>query len=187
MMRFGLQFRRHVRPAAVEARPRVTGARLIGVDNHARKNPAAGTPASATRDILFISKATPGDNEFALWLAPRLEGEGYRVFADILKLEPGSRWRQEVTATLQDKSIKLLLCCRDSTLARDNVQEEIGIGLDLAKQLPDPKFIIPLRIEPYKKVLGIGEIQYVDFTRGWAEGLIILLHTLKRQGIKPDP
>ena len=81
----------------------------------------------------------------------------------------------------------MLLCCRDSTLARDNVQEEIGIGLDLAKQLPDPKFIIPLRIEPYKKVLGIGEIQYVDFTRGWAEGLIILLHTLKRQGIKPDP
>jgi hypothetical protein len=157
------------------------------VEDHAPKNAIAGTPAFATRDVLFISKATPGDDEFALWLGPRLEAEGYRVFADILKLEPGTRWRQEITATLQDKSIKMLLCCRDSTLARDNVQEEVGIGLDLAKQLPDPKFIIPLRIEPYKKVLGIGEILYIDFTRGWAEGLIKLLATLKRQGIKPDP
>lgn len=148
---------------------------------------SAGEPsAPAARKILFISKATPGDDEFALWLAPRLEAEGYSVFADILKLEPGSRWRKEITATLQDKSAKLLLCCRDSTLAKDNVQEEVGIALDLAKQIPDSRFIIPLRLEAYKKVLGIGEIQYIDFTRGWAEGLVKLLAALKRQGIKPE-
>jgi hypothetical protein len=52
--------------------------------------------------------------------------------------------------------------------------------------LPDPKFIIPLRLEPYKKVLGIGELQYVDFVRGWADGLDKLLETLKRQKIPCD-
>lgn len=138
------------------------------------------------RDIVFISKATPGDDEFALWLAPRLEAAGYKVFADILVLEPGDRWRKVLTSTLQDRAVKLLLCCSDATLAKEGVQEEMGIGLDLAKSLPDPKFVIPLRLEPYKKVFGIGELQYVDFNRGWAEGLVKLLETLKRQKVPRD-
>jgi hypothetical protein len=33
--------------------------------------PAAG--AAAARKVVFISKATPGDDEFTIWLAPRLE------------------------------------------------------------------------------------------------------------------
>jgi hypothetical protein len=135
------------------------------------------------RDIIFISKATPDDDEFVLWLAPRLEAAGYKVFADILTLEPGDRWRKELTKTLQDCSAKMLLCCRDTTLAKEGVQEEIGIGLDLVKTLGDPKFIIPLRLEPYKKLFGIGELQYIDLVRGWAEGLSKILEALKRQKI----
>jgi TIR domain len=141
---------------------------------------------SIARTVVFISKATPGDDEFTLWLAPRLEAAGYTVFADIVTLEPGDRWRKQITATLQTRATKILLCCRDATLARDNVQEEIGIALDLAKELPDPRFIIPLRLEPYKKVLGIGELQYIDFVRGWAYGLGELLDALKRQKVPCD-
>ena len=135
------------------------------------------------RETIFISKATPEDDEFVLWLAPRLEAAGYKVFADILSLEGGDRWRKEVTKTLQDKAIKMLLCCRDSTLEKDGVQEEIGIAEDLAKQLEDPRFIIPLRLEKFKKLFGIGELQYVDFIYGWAHGLRDLLETLDRQGV----
>jgi hypothetical protein len=140
------------------------------------------TPAIA-RDVIFICKATPGDDEFALWLGPRLEEAGYTVFADLLTLEPGERWRRVITETLQDRAVKMLLCCRDSTLAKEGVQEEIGIASDLVKTLQDPKFIIPLRLEPYKKLFGIGELQYIDFVRGWAEGLAKLLATLKRQKV----
>jgi len=138
------------------------------------------------RSVVFISKATPGDDEFTLWLAPRLEAAGYTVFADILWLEPGSRWRKEITDTLQDHAAKMLLCCRDSTLSSTNVQEEIGIAEDLAKSLNDPKFIIPLRLEPFKKLLGIGELQYIDFVRGWADGLDKLLAALRRQNVPRD-
>jgi hypothetical protein len=141
---------------------------------------------TVARTVVFISKATPGDDEFALWLAPRLEAAGYKVFADIVTLEPGDRWRKQITSTLQTRAIKMLLCCRDATLARDNVQEEIGIALDLAKELSDPKFIIPLRLESYKKVLGIGELQYIDFVRGWAYGLGKLLDALKREKVPCD-
>ena len=65
------------------------------------------------RDVVFISKGTPDDDQFVLWLAPRLEVQGYNVFADILSLEPGDRWRREITGTPQNQNnaIKMLLCC----------------------------------------------------------------------------
>ncbi len=139
--------------------------------------------ATTARQIVFISKATPGDDEFVLWLAPRLEAAGYKVFADILSLQAGDRWRKEVTGTLQNRAIKMLLCCRDSSLSKDGVQEEIGIALDVAKELGDARFIIPLRLEKFKKLFGIGELQYVDFLGSWAGGLRDLLETLEKQNV----
>jgi len=136
-----------------------------------------------TREIVFISKATPEDDEFVLWLAPRLEAAGYTVFADILTLEPGDRWRRQITETLQNKAVKMLLCCRDATLNKIGVQEEIGIASDVAKELKDPRLIIPLRLEPFKKLFGIGELQWVDFLGSWARGLYDLLDTLEKQNV----
>lgn len=136
-----------------------------------------------TRNVLFISKATPSDDEFVLWLAPRLEAAGYVVFADILGLVPGDRWRKQVTGTLQNQAAKMLLCCRDSSLSKDGVQEEIGIASDLVKELDDPRFIIPLRLEKFKKLFGIGELQYVDFVGSWANGLRDLLDALESQNV----
>jgi hypothetical protein len=136
-----------------------------------------------TRGIVFISKATPEDDEFVLWLAPRLEAAGYSVFADILTLEPGDRWRREITGALQNRSVKMLLCCRDATLDKPGVQEEIGIASDVAKELQDPRFIIPLRLEVFKKLFGIGELEWVDFLGSWARGLRDLLDTLEKQNV----
>lgn len=136
-----------------------------------------------TREIVFISKATPEDDEFVLWLAPRLEAAGYTVFADILTLEPGDRWRREITDTLQNNAVKMLLCCRDATLNKNGVQEEIGIATDLVKELNDPRFIIPLRLKPFKKLFGIGELQWVNFLGSWANGLHDLLDTLEKQNV----
>src|ERR1700722_15465032 len=140
-----------------------------------------------SRNVVFISKATPGDDEFVLWLPPRLEGAGDTLYADSLRLDPGMRWLQELTTTLQSKAVKMLLCCQDSSLARNGVQEEIGIAEDLVKELKDPQLIIPLRNAPYKKVFGIGEIQYVDFSESWADGLNHLLDALKKQSVPCDP
>ncbi len=135
------------------------------------------------RETVFISKATPEDDEFVLWLAPRLEAAGYTVFADILSLQAGDRWRKVVTNTLQNKSAKMLLCCQDLTLGKDGVQEEIGIALDLAKELTDPRFIIPLRLKKHKKLFGVGELQYVNFIGSWANGLHELIASLEKQNV----
>jgi len=135
------------------------------------------------RRVVFVSKGTPDDDQFVLWLAPRLEAHGYKVFADILTLEPGDRWRKEITGTLQNKAIKMLLCCSDTTLAKQGVQEEIGIAEEVGKQLKDKNFIIPLRLQKHKKLFGIGELQRVDFEKSWATGLAELLDALAKQQV----
>ncbi len=140
----------------------------------------------AARDTIFLIKASPIDDEFTLWLAPKLEAEGYRVFADILTLQPGDRWRRQINLALQCRAAKVLLICRDATLADPHVQDDLDIALEMAKEHGDTRFIIPLRLEPGKKVKGVGDAVTVDFVRGWGEGVSLLLETLQRQKV-PRP
>ncbi len=135
-----------------------------------------------TRRTVFISKATPEDDEFVLWLAPRLEAAGYEVFADILTLEPGDRWRREVTGTLQNNSIKMLLlsgfhagqawCARRDWNCRRPSQRTQRSAI-----------YRPTATEKFKKLFGIGELQFIDFLGSWANGLRDLLDTLDKEGI----
>ena len=153
----------------------------------ARKATGNAAPVEkAARDTIFLIKASPIDDEFALWLAPKLEAEGYRVFADILTLQPGDRWRREINQALQYRAAKVLLLCRDATLSDPHVQDDLDIALELSKELDDSRFIIPLRLEPGKKVKGVGDAVTVDFVRGWGEGVGLLLDALHRQKV-PRP
>jgi len=106
------------------------------------------------RNIVFIIKSSPVDDEFVLWLGPKLEAEGYQVFADILTLQPGDRWRRELNQVLEHRAVKVLLLSRAETLADPTVQDDIDIAVDLGKKLEDPRFIIPLRLEDGQKVKG---------------------------------
>lgn len=151
-------------------------------DAVSKLEPLAGQNESA-RTTLFISKSTPGDDAFALWLAPRLEAAGYHVFADILELDTGDHWRRKLTSTLQDKAAKMLLCCSNETLARNGVLEEISIALDLSRTLSDPNFILPLKLRAFSPVFGVANLQYTDFESGWAEGFVKLLKSLERQNV----
>ena len=135
------------------------------------------------RNLIFISKATPGDDQFVLWLAPRLEAAGFKVFADIFDLDAGDEWHRKIVTTLREQAIKMLLCCSDETLAKSGVREEIAIAKKITKQIQDSNFIIPLKIRTFKKCLGINDLQYVDFEDGWAKGLERLLNSLEKQQV----
>jgi hypothetical protein len=165
--------------AAATGRGGVTAQTLPATDG---QSTGQAEPAPV-RDVVFISKATSGDDEFALWLAPRLEAEGYTVFADILSLQAGDQWRRVLTSTLQDRAVKMLLCCSDETLAKPGVVEEIEIASDVAKEVKDKRFIIPLKLQKHKKLFGIGGLQWIDFEKGWAQGLAALLDALEKQGV----
>src|SRR5581483_10123217 len=74
----------------------------------------------------------------------------------------------------------MLLVCKNDTLQATGVLEELEIATDLAKSIPDSKFIIPLRMKAYDKVFGMGGFQWVNFEPGWAQGFNKLLEQLRR-------
>ena len=61
-----------------------------------------------TWNKIFISHATPDDNEFAAWLATKLELHGYDVWVDIHKLNPATDFWKTIESTIRNDAVKFL-------------------------------------------------------------------------------
>lgn len=131
-----------------------------------------------TRTALFISHATPEDNHFVRWLGAKLAAMGYEVWADVMRLHGGIDWARELEKALRNRAIKMLLVCTPNGLDKQGVRNEIEIGAGLSRQLGDPAFIIPLRLEAYDPPFRIAQAQYINFKEGWAAGLAELIALL---------
>ena len=59
------------------------------------------------RDTIFISHATPEDNEFTIWLASRLELLGFKVWVDKNKLIGGETFWNDIESAITDKAAKI--------------------------------------------------------------------------------
>src|SRR5688572_4459789 len=101
------------------------------------------------REALFISHANPEDNAFARWLGAKLAAMGYEVWADVMHLHGGADWSRELEAALRIRALKMLLVCTQAAMDKQGVRNEIEIASQLARELRDREFIIPLRLEPY--------------------------------------
>lgn len=151
--------------------------------------PATGADDTKTveRDTLFLIGASSVHDQFLLWLGPKLEAHGYRVFSELLTLEPGARWRRETAAALEHRAVKVLAVAAAATGADDGAMDLIDRAKTLSKKLDDSRLIIPLRYEEGAKIDGLRDATPADFTNGWAEGLVKLLDALRRQGIRQQP
>ena len=134
------------------------------------------TPRS--REALFMSHANPEDNAFALWLGAKLAAMGYEVWADVMRLHGGADWSRELERALREQTIKMLAVCTPAAVGKDGVRNEIEIASQLAKELNDTEFIIPLKLKAYQSPFRIARAQYVDFSRSWAAGLAELADLL---------
>lgn len=137
----------------------------------------------AERTAVFISHATPEDNHFVRWLGAKLTAVGYEVWADVMRLQGGADWARELEGALRRRAAKMLLVCTPAGLEKQGVRNEIQIASDIARQLRDNAFIIPLRLEPFEAPFLVAQAQYVDFMAGWARGLSELVGLLRDQGI----
>lgn len=135
------------------------------------------------RTALFISHATPEDNHFVRWLGAKLTAMGYEVWADVMRLHGGIDWARELENALRKRAVKVLLVCTPSGLEKQGVRNEIEMATNLARQLGDNAFIIPLRLEAYEAPFRIAHAQYIDFKRSWAAGLAELTELLRDQAV----
>ena len=135
------------------------------------------------REALFISHASPEDNAFTLWLGAKLTALGYELFADVLRLRGGDDWERILEKAIRHQAAKVLLVATPHGVQKQGVRNEITIATQTGKKIGDGQFIIPLRLAPFDPPLQIAHAQYIDFAKGWAQGLGELLSLLTELNI----
>jgi hypothetical protein len=131
--------------------------------------------------LIFISHATPDDNDFVLWLAGRLAGAGYEVWSDLTKLIGGELFWDRIEAAIRNDSAVFLSVVSRKSIKKRNFLNELSVAtaVEVARQVDD--FVVPLRVDD----LSFGEVpvqlhrkNIIDFFGGWHLGLITLLSKL---------
>ena len=92
-----------------------------------------------TRDTIFISHATPDDNDFVRWLGNRLAGHGYRVWADLFELKGGTPFWTTIEDAIRTRAIKVVFVVSHKSVDpnRSGVRNELSVADTIKKQIPD--------------------------------------------------
>ena len=141
------------------------------------------------RDVIFISHATPEDNDFTIWLASRLELSGYKVWIDKKGLLGGEKFWGEIDNVIRNLAQKVLLVYSENICFNKepgNLKEGINYEFELSKSIGKKEkikdFIIPCKIDnsEYDLFVGSNTFNHLSFEENWAEGLKLLLRKLER-------
>jgi len=147
-----------------------------------------------SKNTIFISHATPRDDDFTRWLALKLIGLGYNVWCDILNLPKGSDFWKNIEQELRQNTCKFLIVLSATSNQSPGVLNEIATALKVKKQLSDETFIIPLIIDEnlsYDDInIELVRLNAIDFKRSWAKGIQDLVTAFESESIpknNPDP
>ena len=141
------------------------------------------------RETIFISHATPEDNDFTIWLASRLKVMGYKVWIDKEGLLGGENFWKEIDGIIRNKAIKFLLVYSNNICynqeaghLKSGIQDELELAKSTGRKHGISDFIIPLKIDnsPYDLFVGANTFNHIHFTDNWAEGLSILIQKLQK-------
>lgn len=135
------------------------------------------------RNLVFISHATPEDNDFTLWLSTRLKLLGYEVWSDVTQLFGGEKWWDDIEEAVHNSTIKFVIVITKTSLTKPGVQREVELALDAESKHKLPNFIIPIIIDDSEfggQPYGMSERNIIPFSRGWGFGLERLIERLER-------
>lgn len=144
------------------------------------------TTTSSERRLVFISHAAPEDNQFASWLAARLKVAGYEPWLDLGELKIGEAFWTTIENTIKDQAAIVLVIASKAASLKDGVLNEIHLATTLERTRAARGFIIPIKVDDISSLdmpIQLQRRQYVDFSRGWAEGLRKLLGELHKNKI----
>ena len=152
---------------------------------------AEGACRLGTRDKIFISHATPGDNAFAIWLSSRLSMAGFDVWCDANKLLGGEDFWQEIERTLRNETAKFLIVIshsafRSEHVLRDGIAKELALADIVKKQISDPHFIVPVRLDDTSYgdfSIELIRTNGVDCSENWASVLARVLEIFDRDKV----
>lgn len=144
------------------------------------------------RNMLFLSHATPEDNDFARWLALQLASEGYPVWCDLTKLLGGEDFWKDIQEAIRMRSVRFLFVLSKSSNVKEGTLQELACAKAVATKVkPEIRdYIIALKIDdlPYSDVdIEIQRLNHISFNSSWAVGLTQLLKKLEEDVVPKDP
>jgi hypothetical protein len=147
---------------------------------------------NSERQMLFLSHATPEDNDFTRWLALQLANEGYPVWCDLTKLLGGEDFWKDIQEAIRERSIRFLFVLSKSSNTKDGTLQELACAKGVASKLKGEirDFIIALKVDDlaYSDVdIEIQRLNHVSFRSSWAVGLHQLLKKLEDDGVPKHP
>jgi hypothetical protein len=151
--------------------------------------PVSGPPADAKepiRRVVFLSHATPEDNDFVVWLGTRLTAAGYEVWSDVTRLLGGEFFWKDIDDAIRRCAAKVVVCLSRAAVQKEGVLNEIAISVATGRKLSTAEFTIPLRVDdlPYDELPPqLINRNVIDFSGNWASGLSRLLKVLERDEV----
>jgi len=142
------------------------------------------------RDMLFISHASPEDDEFTRWLALRLAAEGFPVWCDLTQLLGGEDFWTDIEDAIRRRTTKFLyvLSKHSNRKAGPLGELEVARKVQRAESLGD--FVVPLGVDDLQPTdfnIGLTRLTAIPFQSGWHDGLTQLLSKLERDGLGRRP
>ena len=96
-------------------------------------------------------------------LYERLASEGFNVWLDAERLQPGQDWQNEIRKALLKCDVVIVCLTRSFDKQRGYRHEELKLALEKADFLPDDEvFIIPARLENCNMPESLKHIHTVD-------------------------
>jgi len=142
------------------------------------------------RNKIFISHATPNDNDFTKWLALKLITLGYDVWCDVFYLDKGVDFWKTIEKEIRENSIQFFVVMSAISNSREGVLKEITVAQKTQKALNDATFIVPLMIDndlSYDDInIDVVRLNAIDFKRSWAIGLQDIIKFLQEKEIVPN-
>lgn len=154
----------------------------VGEDDECQSDLQAVTP----RQLLFLSHATPEDNDFVTWLATQLVTAGYEVWCDATELLGGERFWSNIGEAIDQHAAKVLFASTIHSNTKQGALRELGLTIDAAKANGIKDFLIPLKVDefPFESTdRRLHDLNFVRFDIGWSHGLKQLLEVLERENV----
>lgn len=148
------------------------------------------SPTQANRRVVFLNHANPEDNVFVLWLGARLTAAGYHVWSDLLQLVGGERFWNDINEAIRQHTAVFLPILSNSSIdpAKEGVHNEIAIATAVRRELKLDNFVVPLRLERVPEIPAqLIQLNYIDFTANWADGLAHVIERLEKSNIPKQP
>lgn len=134
------------------------------------------------KNIIFISHATPEDDELAIWLASRLQMAGYEVWIDKDELKGGEKFWEDIQQTLTNNTVKFICILSNISVNKEGVKDEINYALSIERERNLNDFVLPILKESVSQMpINIARKNYIgEFRSDWGKGLERVLNFLEK-------